>query len=114
MELLDHNCLVYAQGNEQVEWRFWDREGNEFKIPVKGSVRSNDVNTLRLAALSGIGIGSGPLFLLKNDLDAGRLIRILPQLRSDDPDLWLAYPSRRQLPPKVRCFVDFLDERCCA
>jgi DNA-binding transcriptional LysR family regulator len=112
--LSHHNCLVYAHSGEQVEWRFWDREGTELRVPVQGSVRSNDANTLRLAALADIGIGRGPLFILEDDLRAGRLVRLLPELKSVDPDLWLVYPSRRQLAPKVRIFADFLEERCLA
>ena len=111
-ELGEHNCLVYAHSGEQVEWKFWDRAGNEWCVPVKGSLRSNDANTLRLSALAGVGIGSGPLFLLKEDLESGRLVQLFPQLRSTEPDVWMIYPSRRQLTSKVRFFIDFLEERC--
>jgi DNA-binding transcriptional LysR family regulator len=112
LDLSAHNCLVYAHSGEHVEWRFWDREGRELRVPVQGSVRSNDSNTLRLAALEGVGIGRGPLFILEDDLSAGRLVQLLPELESVDPDLWVVYPSRRQLAPKVRFFIDFLEERC--
>jgi DNA-binding transcriptional LysR family regulator len=112
LDLSAHNCLVYAHSGEQVEWRFWDRDGNELRVPVHGSVRSNDANTLRLAALGGVGIGRGPLFILEDDLRSGRLVQLLPELKSVDPDLWMVYPSRRQLAPKVRFFIDFLEERC--
>jgi DNA-binding transcriptional LysR family regulator len=112
LDLSGHNCLVYAHSGEQVEWRFWAGDGQELRVPVQGSVRSNDANTLRLAALEGVGIGRGPLFILEEDLRSGRLVQVLPQLKSVDPDLWVVYPSRRQLAPKVRFFVDFLEERC--
>lgn len=112
LELSTHNCLVYAHSSEQVEWRFWDRDGEELRVPVQGSVRSNDANTLRLAAIEGVGIGRGPRFILEDDLREGRLVQLLPELRSVDPDLWMVYPSRRQLAPKVRVFADFLEERC--
>ena len=110
--LANHNCLVYAHSGEQVDWRFWDKDGNELRVPVHGTVRSDDANTLRLAALEGIGIGRGPLFILEDDLRSGRLVQLLPELKSVDPDLWLVYPSRRQISPKVRLFADFLEERC--
>lgn len=112
LSLSNHNCLVYAHSGEQVEWRFWDKDANELRVPVNGTVRSDDANTLRLAALEGIGIGRGPLFILEDDLRSGRLVQLLPELKSVDPDLWLVYPSRRQIAPKVRLFADFLEERC--
>ena len=111
-DLADHNCVVYAHSGEQVEWQFWDRKGNEFRVPVKGSLRSNDSNTLRLSALAGVGIGTGPLFLMEEDLASGRLVQLLPEFRSIDPDLWMVYPSRRQLSSNVRFFIDFLEEHC--
>ncbi len=111
-QLSGHNCLVYAHSGEQVEWRFWDANGQELRVPVQGSLRSNDANTLRLAAIDAVGIGRGPLFVLEEDLRAGRLVQVLPELRSVDPDLWMVYPSRRQLASKVRFFADFLEERC--
>jgi DNA-binding transcriptional LysR family regulator len=112
LDLSGHNCLVYAHSGEQVEWRFWGGDGPELRVPVQGSVRSNDANTLRLAALEGVGIGRGPLFILEDDVRSGRLVQVLPELKSVDPDLWMVYPSRRQLAPKVRFFVDFLEEHC--
>ncbi|QHE87482.1 LysR family transcriptional regulator [Hydrogenophaga sp. BPS33] len=111
-DLADHNCLVYAHSGEQVEWQFWDKDGSDLRVPVKGSLRSNDASTLRLAALAGLGIGWGPRFILTEDLDEGRLVELLPQYRCDARDLWMVYPSRRQLAPKVRFFIDFLEERC--
>lgn len=91
-----------------------DSHGGELRVPVHGTVRSNDADTLRLAAIGGLGIGRGPIFMLHDDLRCGRLVQVLPHLRSIDPDLWLVYPSRRQLAPKVRAFVSFLEERCIA
>ena len=111
-DLADHNCVVYAHAGEQVEWPFWDRDGKEFRVPVTGSLRSNDSNTLREAALAGIGVGTGPLFLMSEDLASGQLVQLFTEFRSSDPDLWMIYPSRRQLSSKVRFFIDFLEEHC--
>jgi DNA-binding transcriptional LysR family regulator len=109
-DLLKHNCLLYAYSGESVEWHF--RKGaEEYRVEVTGSLRSSDANTLRLAALAGAGIARGPVFILVDDLNSGRLIHLLPQLESVDPDLWALYPSKRQLSAKVRAFIDFLEEK---
>ena len=114
LDLSSHNCLIYAHSAEQVDWRFLGGDGQQLRVPVQGSLRSNDANTLRLAALEAVGIGRGPLFILEDDLRSGRLVQLLPELRSVDPDLWMVYPSRRHLSAKVRAFIDFLVARFAA
>jgi DNA-binding transcriptional LysR family regulator len=109
-DLAAHNCLLYAYSGEVVEWRF-RRAGKEERVKVEGNLRSSDANTLRLAALAGLGIARGPLFILGDDLESGRLVRLLSQYESIDPELWVVYPSRRQLSAKVRAFIDFLEEK---
>jgi DNA-binding transcriptional LysR family regulator len=109
-DLAQHNCLLYAHSGEVVEWRF-RRGGREEGVKVEGNLRSSDASTLRLAALAGVGIARGPLFILADDLKSGRLVQLLGQYQSVDPELWVVYPSRRQLSAKVRAFVDFLEEK---
>lgn len=109
-DLAKHNCLVYAYSGETVEWLF--RNGSaEHRVEVNGTLRSSDANTLRLAALAGVGLARGPVFILADDLRAGRLVQLLPSYESVDPSLWAVYPSRRQLSAKVRAFIDFLEEK---
>lgn len=109
-ELAQRQCLLYASRNELVEWRFRTAAG-ERSVRVAGPLRSTDANTLRLAGIAGIGIIRSPLFVVENDLAAGRLRRVLVQAESIDPDLLAVFPSRQHLPAKVRAFVDFLCER---
>ena len=59
--------------------------------------------------LAGVGIARGPHFILGDDLESGRLVHLLSRYESVDPDLWVVYPSRRQLSAKVRAFIDFLE-----
>ncbi|MCC6534322.1 MAG: LysR family transcriptional regulator [Burkholderiales bacterium] len=109
-DLASHNCLLYAYSGEVVEWGF-RRAGREERVKVEGNLRSSDASTLRLAALAGVGIARGPFFILGDDLESGRLVHLLTQYESIDPELWVVYPSRRQLSAKVRAFVDFLEEK---
>lgn len=109
-DLAQHNCLLYAHYAENVDWQF-TRDGEEYRVRVDGTLRSNDINTLRICTLAGLGVARGPIFLLTEDLKAGRLIHLLPEYESVDPYLWAVYPSRRMLSAKVRVFIDFLEER---
>jgi DNA-binding transcriptional LysR family regulator len=109
--LAAHNCLIYTTSDETVEWRFRTNSG-EVGVSPRGSLRSSDALTLRHAALAGLGIVRSPLFLIDEDLKAGRLIRVLPEASSIDPDLCAVISSRKFVPLKLRVFLDFLHDSC--
>ena len=75
---------------------------------VSGNLISNSGETLRRAALEGVGVCLAAGFLVGDDLDAGRLVRLLPEYRPVEMAMNAIYPHRRYLPAKVRVFVDFL------
>jgi DNA-binding transcriptional LysR family regulator len=58
------------------------------------------------AAVAGLGIVCEPDFLLAPELQAGRLVPVLPGYVGRRADMWAVYPSRRHLSVKVRLFVD--------
>ena len=45
-----------------------------------------------------------------DDLNSGRLLRLLPNYTEELQQLHAVYASRRYLTPKVRSFIDFLLE----
>ena len=49
-----------------------------------------------------------PDFIVNDDLNAGRLVEVLPGLMGSDAGIYAVYPHRRYLPAKVRALVDFL------
>lgn len=79
--------------------------------PKKMSCRMilDDGTSQRLATLAGMGISINSLWSVAHDIEAGRLVRVLPDWRLHDQSvLWLIYPRSNVLTPKVRCFMDFL------
>lgn len=108
-DLASRECLLYAQAGEVVEWVF-DTDGGRATVIVSGHLRSTDAHTRRLAAVAGLGIMRSPKFLVEEDLQAGRLIPLLPTCRSVDPDLYVVFPSRKFMPAKLRVFLDFMSE----
>ncbi len=71
---------------------------------VAGNLISNCGETLRRAALEGVGIGLLPGFLVRDDLDDGRLVRLLPKYRPIELSMNAIYPHRHHLSAKVRTF----------
>jgi DNA-binding transcriptional LysR family regulator len=107
-ELSGHNCLrheLYPYGDE---WRFVDRKGAPASVQISGNLITNSGETLRRAALEGVGISLAAGFIVADDLEAGRLVRLLPDYRAVELSMNAVYPHRHHLSAKVRSFIDFL------
>jgi DNA-binding transcriptional LysR family regulator len=106
-DLARHACLSYTYATTGDEWRFTGPAG-EVSVRIRGPLRANNGDTLRLAALSGAGIIRQPTFLVQQDLDSGRLVRLLEDYRSSELGIYAVYPTRRFLSAKVSAFIDYL------
>ncbi|MDX1595287.1 MAG: LysR substrate-binding domain-containing protein, partial [Gammaproteobacteria bacterium] len=71
---------------------------------------TNNGDTCRVGALMHQGIVLQPTFLIGPDLEAGRLVEVLPEYRSLEMDIHAVYPTRKHVSPKVRLLIDFLVE----
>ncbi|HEX6120244.1 MAG TPA: LysR family transcriptional regulator [Dongiaceae bacterium] len=110
-ELAQHNCLRYAFYPYGDEWRFAGPGGEAVSARVKGSLRTNSAEALRIAALGGLGIFLAPGFLVVEDLEAGRLVPLLGEYRPVAFAINAIYPTRHQVSAKVRAFIDLAVER---
>jgi DNA-binding transcriptional LysR family regulator len=109
-DLSRHRLLIYNLANHPNEMRF-TRAGVETSLPVQGMLEANDGQIVRAAALKHLGILMQPLYIIHDDVVAGRLVPILQEWELQRLTINIAYPTRRHLPAKVRCFVDFLVEQ---
>jgi DNA-binding transcriptional LysR family regulator len=107
-ELADHNCVRHVLYPYGEEWRFVDRKGTPASVRISGNLVSNSGDMLRTAALQGVGILLGPGFLVADDLDSGRLVRLLSEYRPVELSMNAVYPHRHHLSAKVRTFIDLL------
>jgi DNA-binding transcriptional LysR family regulator len=107
-ELTQHNCVRHALYPFEDGWHFTDRKGASAVIRISGNLLTNSGETLRLAALEGVGISLAAGFLVHDDLESGRLIRLLPEYRPVEMSMNAVYPHRHHLSAKVRTFIDLL------
>jgi DNA-binding transcriptional LysR family regulator len=107
-ELTNHNCVRHALYPFGENWHFLDPKGAPASVRISGNLITNSGETLRLAALQGIGISLTAGFLIGDDLETGRLIRLLPEYRPVEMSLNAVYPHRHHLSAKVRSFIDLL------
>jgi DNA-binding transcriptional LysR family regulator len=107
-ELTEHNCLRHVFYPFGDEWHFVDRAGLPATVRVSGNLICNSGEILRKAALDGIGVSMAAGFLIHDDLEAGRLVRLLPEYRTVELTMNAVYPHRHHLSAKVRTFIDML------
>jgi DNA-binding transcriptional LysR family regulator len=107
-DLAGRNCIQHVNYPFGDEWHFVDRKGEAVSVKISGNLISNSGETLRRAALAGVGIFLGAGFIIRDDLDAGELVRLLPDYRPVEFSMNAVYPHRHHLSAKVRTFIDLL------
>ena len=107
-ELAERNCVRHVLYPFVDGWRFVDRKGTPASVRVSGNLISDSGETLCRAALAGVGICLAAGFLVHGDLEAGRLVRLLPEYRPVEFSMNAVYPHRHHLSAKVRTFIDLL------
>jgi len=83
----------------------------EPELRVRTVITCNNMEALRTATVSGLGIGCMPDFLAREPLASGALRTLLDRHIAGPGQFSLIWPSSRHLSPKVRVFVDFLGQR---
>ena len=107
-ELAAHRCIVIGE-QRRADWRF--DGGTPEAVRVDAAFLTNDGEAAHQLALEGAGIALKSIWDVGDDLLSGRLRRILPGHAIAAAPLHAIYPHQRNLPPKVRVFVEFLRER---
>ncbi len=107
-DLADRNCVRHVNYPFGDEWRFVDRTGAPASVKVSGNLVSNSGETLKLAALAGVGVFLAAGFLVRDELESGQLVRLLPEYRPVELTMNAVYPHRHHLSAKVRTFIDLL------
>ncbi|MGO4223544.1 LysR family transcriptional regulator [Lysobacter sp. TAF61] len=111
-DLAGHDCvmLVGSQGRQDV-WRMSDGAGGEVAVRVHGRIESNYGEVVRDAAVAGLGIALHSTWHAWGDLRTGRLQVVLADHPIAETGIYAVMPQRRLVPPRVRAFVDFMEER---
>jgi DNA-binding transcriptional LysR family regulator len=74
----------------------------------QGDIVLNDDDLILQATLDGEGLAQLPGFQVCEALRKGTLVTCLDQFAPDDRAHYLCYLSRRQLPKRIRVFIDFI------
>lgn len=110
-DLRHHACLRLRRSNGTLaSWSLDDR-GRAIEIMVSGPLIANDFSTLLGAARKGLGLALLPEPVAAESLRTGQLVPVLEPFAPVTPGVFLYYPGRRQIMPKLRAFIDHVKGR---
>lgn len=116
-DLREHACLRWRRSNGALAlWSFNEEDnggdtGTAIEIAVSGPLIASDFPTMLGAAMEGLGLAQLPGPLAANALKAGKLVCVLQAYAPLMPGVFLCYPGRRQIMPKLRAFIDHVKSR---
>ena len=110
-DLRQHACLRLRRSNGSIApWPFIFRN-KAVEAIVSGPLISNDLPTLLGAALQGLGLVQVPGPLVKTQVAERRLEALLTPFAATTPGVFLCYPSRRHVLPRLRAFIEHAKTR---
>ena len=106
-DLEHHECLGYVFWSRPAdrEWRFQQGSAS-YTVQVSSRLQVNESRALMSAALDGFGIVLGPEDFLREALESGALVQVLPDFEAPSRPMHLVYTANRQRTAKLRRFVD--------
>jgi DNA-binding transcriptional LysR family regulator len=105
-DLKDHRYITHSMRKPDNELSL----GKEI-VTLSSYIKLNDTQTMLQLALEGLGIVNLHRYVVEDYLKKGTLKEILVSYNKNDVPLYVAYPQRRYVSSKVRCFIDFITEK---
>jgi len=103
-DLAGHRCITLGE----TKWKFED--GQSISVSFANTI--NDGEAMRKMLEQGMGIGMKSVWNASESLKSGLLVEVLPEFPLvTEASIWLLYPSRRIVAPRVRVMIDFLIEQ---
>lgn len=104
-DLLTHPCVrVRLPNGALYRWQF-EKGGQTAQIDVSGPITLDEASLSRAAVLEGIGLGFFMEQNVRDDIEAGRLVRVLDDWTPPFAGLCLYYPGRRNPSAALKAFV---------
>jgi DNA-binding transcriptional LysR family regulator len=110
-DLRQHACLRIRRANGSIApWSFVN--GNTpIEAIVSGPLIGHDIPTILGAAAADMGLAQLPEPIAASQVTAGKLVHVLEPFAPMAPGVFLYYPSRHQMMPKLRAFIDHVKSR---
>jgi DNA-binding transcriptional LysR family regulator len=110
-DLAEHRCIRRRTGRGTIyRWEF-EKRGEAIAIDVPGQLTLDDSDLMLVAALAGEGLAFLSDIAAAKSIEAGLLLPVLEDWSPEYPGLCLYYPSRRNIPARLRAFIDLIRQQ---
>lgn len=106
-DLKNHRYIAHSMRKPDNELIFHNKE----VVALTPYLRVNDTETMLNFALDGLGVVKLHHYVVKKHLEQGLLHELLSSYNTSEVPIYVAYPQRRFIASKVRCFIDFITEK---
>ena len=108
-DLVDHDCIA-SEATHSRDWNF-RKAGADYAVAISHRLMVTTVETAIDAALAHVGIAHLMSYHAAEHVANGQLRIVLEEFEPSLRPLSLVYPSQRQVPLKLRAFLDFATPR---
>ncbi|UNK51185.1 LysR family transcriptional regulator [Lysobacter sp. S4-A87] len=110
-ELARHACINLRLPNGRLQaWQF-QTDGHTRSLSPNARIVFNDTALVLQSVLDGHGLAQLAACQVRDAVRSGELVTCLADIAPDDRSHYICYPSRKQLPNRIRAFVDFMTSR---
>lgn len=103
-DLRQHRCIQFTPVGHD-EWKLTGPQG-AYNVALSGPYWVDDLMLAKRLALQGEGIAFLPSHLCTGEVDRGKLVRILPEWRSNLTPIHFVYASQKFVTPKLQSFME--------
>lgn len=109
-QLAQHRLIHYSPtlGMQGAGWEYM--EGDVVRVhAMRSALVVNGTDAYQAACIAGLGIIQAPIAGTRHLIEAGILMQVLPEFVAAPMPVWLLYPNRRLIAPRVRTTLDWLE-----
>jgi DNA-binding transcriptional LysR family regulator len=106
-QISGHVCVCYNRGGDGRTWSF-SNGADEVEVRIAPRLIANSSMAVHRAALAGGGLAVLSHILVGSDVEAGRLVKVMPDFPPSRLPINVVYPFRRNMPLRVKTVLDFL------
>jgi DNA-binding transcriptional LysR family regulator len=105
-DLASHACVrLRRSGGALANWQFRD-DGSPIDLVVSGPLVVHDYPSMLDAALADVALAQVPEPIAREHILAGLLKEVLAKYAPTSLGVFLHFPNRKQVSPKLRAFID--------
>ena len=108
-DLVQHSCVTLTASREGTTW-ILNKGGKVQEVRLRGRIAIGDPVIHQRLCVDGAGVAILPHWLIQDQLRTKRLVRVLPDWVPPPVELFVLYPTRLSMTPKLNVFLAFMQE----